>query len=183
MGAVRAEAARQLGASVTGLLDPAREPAEALSTCHPGSRVLDAAADIDWDEFDAAFVCTPPGSRGLELEAVRAGVPVLVEKPLSVSAELARELVVAAREGHARTAVGYMNRYRPGVQHLRARIGRSPPFAIACHWVSSGYNKPWWADPAESGGPLNDLSTHLIDLCRFIAGEIDAVCALSLIHI
>ena len=92
MGAVRAAAAEQVGARVTALVDAVPETAESLARLHPGSRVIPGTAAIDWDEFDAAFVCTPPGARGAELDAVRAGVPVLLEKPLGLSAEAGRAL-------------------------------------------------------------------------------------------
>jgi predicted dehydrogenase len=177
MGSVRAAAARRFGASVTAVLDASPEAAAALSSRHPGSRVVDRVEDIDWAEFDAAFVCTPPGSRGVELDAVRARVPVLVEKPLSVCAADGRELVEAAKRYGTRTAVGYMNRHRPGVKALRRRLDQTPAFAVTCHWVAGRYDKPWWDDPAKSGGPLNDLASHLVDLCRFLAGEVESVWA------
>jgi myo-inositol 2-dehydrogenase / D-chiro-inositol 1-dehydrogenase len=179
MGAVRAAAAVQVGARVEALVDAVPETAESLSLRYPGSRVIADPGDIDWDEFDAAFVCTPPGARGAELDAVRAGVPVLLEKPLGLSAEAGRALADEALARGSRTAVGYMNRYRPAVRDLRERLRRTPPFALACHWVVGPYAKPWWPDPAASGGPLNEQSTHLVDLCRFLAGEVDAVRALA----
>ena len=179
MGAVRAAAAAQAGARVTGLLDAVPEAAEAVAVHHPGSRVLADVAEIDWAEFDAAFVCTPPAARGVVVAAMRAGVPVLLEKPLGVDAEAARVLAEEAAARGGRTAVGYMNRYRPAVQGLRRRLQDTPAFALACHWVVGAYAKPWWPDPAASGGPLNEQATHLVDLCRFLAGEVDTVRALA----
>jgi myo-inositol 2-dehydrogenase/D-chiro-inositol 1-dehydrogenase len=141
--------------------------------------VLRDAAEVDWSEFDAAFVCVPPGARGIELAAVGAGVPVLVEKPLGLSAQDARALARAATLNGTRTAVGYMNRYRPAVREARRRLRAEPAFALTCHWVVGEYAKPWWRDPAGSGGPLNEQATHLVDLCRFLMGEIESVFAMS----
>ena len=179
MGAVRAAAVTTLGHHVSALIDTDPGSADALSNRCRGSRVLDADRDVDWAEFDAAFLCTPPVSRDLALDAVRASVPVFIEKPLGLNAASAGILVEEARERGARTAVGYMNRYRPAVAALRTQLRKSPPFAITCHWVVGAYAKAWWNDPAHSGGPLNEQATHLVDLCRFLAGELQAVRAVG----
>jgi predicted dehydrogenase len=179
MGAVRAAAAQQAGARIAAVLDVVPETAQSLSALYPGSRVLADAGAVDWEAFDAAFVCTPPGARGAELDAVRAGVPVLLEKPVGLSADAGRVLADEAMVRGARTAVGYMNRYRPAVRALREQLDSTPPFALTCHWVVGPYGKPWWPDPAASGGPLNEQATHLVDLCRFLAGEVETVLALA----
>jgi predicted dehydrogenase len=72
-----------------------------------------------------------------------------------------------------------MNRYRPSVQRLCLELDEKRVFAVASRWVASAYPRPWWSDADGSGGPLNDYATHLVDLFRYLVGEIDEVCAIA----
>ena len=104
------------------------------------------------------------------VEAIRAGVPVLMEKPVGPAAEVIAGCLDA---NPVVTAVGYMNRYRPSVLRLRDELRDQRVFGITCHWVAPPYRRDWWRDA--HGGPLNDYATHLVDLCRFLVGDIRAV--------
>lgn len=180
MGRVRAEACRALGVRIGVVHDREPAAAESLAQTIPDVAVARALAEIDWDGVDAAFVCTPPAARGpAELAAIAAGVPVLVEKPVAISAAHAAAVSRALDEAPVRTAVGYQNRYRPAVRKLRAVAAETPPFALTCHWVVGPYRKSWWLDPDGSGGPLNEQATHLVDVCRHLAGEVVEVAAVA----
>src|SRR3954451_14300047 len=179
MGQTRAAAAVSLGAEIIGCLDIDRDAAERLAGRYPPAQPIGPDTPIDWSKVDRTFVCTPPCSRGPELDAVSAGVPVLLEKPVALSAYAADDLVRLAQVRGVTVAVGYMNRYRRAVRALKEALDTDPPFAIACHWVFGPYEKDWWLNPGLSGGPVNDQLTHLIDVCRFIAGDFVEVVALS----
>ena len=97
-----------------------------------------------------------PGARGVERQAARAGVPVLLEKPVGLNAAAAHELVELAHPHRVPVTVGYMNRYRASVRALKVALVGNPPFAVACRWVVGGYDKPWWRAPEGFGGPDND---------------------------
>ncbi len=180
MGAVRAEACRTLGAQVAVVQDTDEAAAARLAAGHPDCRIVEHVAAVDWDLVDAAFVCTPPVARGpAELAAIGAGIPVFMEKPLGLSAEHADAMARALRRTPVRTSVGYQNRYRPSVRRLRAVLSQTPPYGLAAQWVVGAYRKPWWLDPAQSGGPINEQATHVADLCRHLAGEIVEVTAVA----
>jgi predicted dehydrogenase len=177
MGTTRADACRRLAAEVAAVVDPDLAAARELAANWPGARVEPSLDRLDWEELDAVFICTPPTSHvDAAAAATRTGTPFLVEKPLAPSAPAADELVRAVRERGLLSAVGYMNRYRQSVARLRERVELSPIFAISCAWVARPYAKPWWTEPA-TGGALNDYATHLVDLCRFLAGEVAEVAA------
>jgi myo-inositol 2-dehydrogenase / D-chiro-inositol 1-dehydrogenase len=162
------------------LFDPDLEAAATVAADFPGSICLRAIEEADWAAIDAAIVSTPPSARvPVVTAALRAGVPTLMEKPIGPNAAAVEEIAEALRERRVLTAVGYMNRYRASVQRLRAELDGERVFAIACRWMASAYRKPWWFQADGSGGPLNDYATHLIDLCRYLVGEIDEVGALA----
>jgi predicted dehydrogenase len=50
---------------------------------------------------------------------------------------------------------------------------------ISAYWVGRKYAVPWWLDSKASGGPINEQATHLLDTCRYLAGEGETVEAVS----
>jgi predicted dehydrogenase len=180
MGTQRARAARALGAEVV-LADRNREQAEELAAeFSPAARVSSVDDGLDWEALDAVFVCTPASQRGpVELAAIRANVPVFVEKPIALSGEHARGMLEAFEGASVLNAAGYMNRYRTSVSAVREALTGQEVFAVQCHWVGNPYLKDWWTDPGISGSPFNDQATHLIDLCRYVVGDITEVVAVE----
>ena len=180
MGLHHARSALKLGHRVVIAcdLDPAR--AAALAADHPGCEVLTDAAAIRFRDLDAIFVCTPPFARGpVELAAAEAGVPVFLEKPIGLSVSQLVPALLAVRATGTITSVGYMNRYRGAVQRARTVLEGEPALGFTGHWVGAAYRVPWWGDPALSGGQLNEQCTHLIDLARYLVGEVTEVSAFA----
>jgi len=176
MGRERATAATALGARVVALCDPDPARVSGLASRFPGALVRDDAVDLDWLSVDAIFVCTPPFARGLvEAAALAAGVPVFVEKPVGVTACQLEPALAALRRHRVVTAVGYHNRYRPSVDHARSLLASRKAIGASCHWICMPYRVPWWNHLELSGGGLNEMATHLVDLGRYLLGDIDVV--------
>lgn len=172
MGRERARAATTLGARVAAVCDPDGDRARALAD-ELGAAVVADVRDLRWSALDALFVCTPPGARGeAELAAVRASVPLFVEKPIGLTAEHSLPVLRALRERPVPNAVGYMNRYRPSTLRARELLAASRPLAAVFHWLGTPYRVPWWLLPGGSGGPLNEQGTHLVDLVRYLLGDV-----------
>jgi myo-inositol 2-dehydrogenase / D-chiro-inositol 1-dehydrogenase len=180
MGRERARASTFLGGKVTSLCDSDRSRALALANQYPGSQATSDATQIDWSGLDAVFICLPPGTRGpIEMEAIRFGVPFFIEKPIGTSTAQCISLLAALRSRPVIHSVGYMNRYRDSVLHVRRLLAARKPLGLTCHWVASVYGVPWWLRPDDSGGPFNEQGTHFIDLCRYLLGEIIQVTGYS----
>lgn len=180
MGREHARAARALGADVTWTCDAEISRAIDLSRGYRCTATV-AAEDIDWASLDAVFVCTPPFARGpVERRAITARVPFFVEEPIGLSAEEATAVLRALRDAPIIHSVGYMFRYRRSVLEARARLEGSRILGASCAWVGKIYGRPWWLDPRGSGGPFNEQATHLVDLCRFLVGEIVEVTAIGI---
>ena len=178
MGAERAACATQAGATIACCADTDGERARSLAARFQSHAVADMRA-IPWREVQAVFVCTPPSMRSVVLDAITARVAVLVEKPIGLSEADGAALASAVEEQHVVNAVGYMNRYRPSVLAARAAAAASTVSAVAGHWASKRYAVPWWGQPDLSGGPFNEQATHLVDLVRFVVGEIADVRAFA----
>lgn len=82
-------------------------------------------ATADWetlmerDDLDAIAVCSPHGTHAeITLAALRAGLHVLVEKPLCLTREDADRICALRRETGLVVQVGYMKRYDPSYEAL-----------------------------------------------------------------
>jgi predicted dehydrogenase len=173
MGKERARSAAESGAAVAIVHDADPCRAEIIAREHPGCLVAEGALEVVRSRPDAVFVCTPPSARGcVELEAIALGVPFLVEKPVGVSAQQAAPIRDALKRTSLVSAAGYMNRCRSSIEHARRILADKKILAMSGYWVGRKYQVPWWLRSTDSGGPVNEQATHLIDLCRFLCGEI-----------
>lgn len=133
-------------------------------------------------DLDAVYFCLPPFAHGAEFEAIDRGIPFFVEKPINLYLEQAREIAAAVEKKKVLTSVGYMNRYRKGVQTVRELLKQDPPILVLGGWIGQTprltpeaaiYN--WWIVKEKSGGQFHEQVTHTVDLVRFICGEITEV--------
>lgn len=132
---------------------------------------------------DGVIVATPPDShRDIGLALIRAGKPVLMEKPLAPTYQQSRELVDAASAAGLPLAVGHDKRFHPTLQLVRDLIHRGQigqPFYIGVHWaadvkldpaalIPAGYDNYWWRwqDASVGGGIGQDHIPHYVDLFR-----------------
>ena len=122
------------------------------------------------------------GTKTIELECLRAGVHVFVEKPVSVLPPEEFSPYVQAveemqREKSLMLSVGYMFRYHPAIQQMKSileEFGR-PVMGINARYICaySEMDHPFWWDKTKSGGPIVEQATHFCDLMRYIVGEVD----------
>jgi myo-inositol 2-dehydrogenase / D-chiro-inositol 1-dehydrogenase len=173
MGRERALAVSAFGVDELVLYDPDADRASLLSRDVPLSRVVRREEDLDVGACDALFVCTPPFARGaVEIRAIERGVPLFVEKPIGLSTDHCAAVRDALERTPVLTSVGYMNRYRRSVVGARTALAAVPVVGFCGNWICGEYQVPWWSNPALSGGPLNEQMTHLVDLTRFLIGEV-----------
>ena len=172
------------GFALAGVADPspaARELAERLGVLWQA----DPEALLAAVRPDGAIVATPNAFH-LEngLACLRAGVPVLVEKPVAETPEAGAELAAAADETGVPLLVGHHRRHNPILETAKAaleegRIGR--PVAVHLSWLvrkPESYFEVAWRRTA-GGGPVLINLVHEIDALRFVVGEIAAVRALT----
>jgi predicted dehydrogenase len=130
---------------------------------------------------DALIIATPDTLHIAQASAaLRAGLHVLVEKPLGGKLVDAQALNALAQAQQRCLRVGYQYRHHPAHALLRARLSDIGPLRqISVQWA--------WPDPASTGWrarglqaefwSISALAVHAIDLLHYFSGE--QVCAVN----
>lgn len=120
--------------------------------------------------LDGVVIATPSALHAAQaIQALEHGVAVFCQKPLGRRADEVAAVVAAARAADRLLAVDLSYRFTTGMQRIRALIragalGRVYAADLVFH-NAYGPDKPWFRDPALSGGGcLMDLGVHLVDL-------------------
>lgn len=134
---------------------------------------------------DAIVVCTPhPAHAAPVIEAARAGVAALVEKPLAASLADCDAMIAEARTHRTKLGVISQRRMYEPVRRMKAaidagKIGRPVLGLFAMFsWRDQAYyqSDPWrgkWG--TEGGGVLVNQSPHQLDLLQWFMGEIEEI--------
>ena len=128
-------------------------------------------------------VCTPSASHGqVALQAVRAGVHVVCEKPIALDFREALALAVEARTKGLTVLPAHVVRYfgEYAALHRAASSGVLGEPAIL-RFVRGG-SRPtadWFLDESQSGGIVFDLMIHDLDQARWLAGEVRSIYAVQ----
>lgn len=86
---------------------------------------------LERTELDAVIVCSPNGTHArVTLDALAAGLHVLVEKPLCLAPDDATAIERAARAAGRVVQVGYMKRFDPAYERLLASLPECGPLRL-----------------------------------------------------
>jgi len=168
-------------------LDPARAQAylrRAAANLSPAADIpvvpafTDAGAMLRAERPGAVFVCVPPDAHGeIELACAEAGAHLLVEKPLGLDLGRVRRIRRALDARGLIAAVGYQVRYADSLDAARRMLGDRPLGMVIGTYLGGLPRTPWWRVRRSSGGQVVEQATHVVDLMRYVAGEVDAVYA------
>lgn len=162
------------------MADPARERAEKAASEIGVKALTDYHAGLD--EVDAAFVLVPHHlHHPVTLDCLRAGLDVLVEKPLAVTLDQADEMIETADRLGRVLMVAYPHRYRRSMRLLKqaiegGRYGRLIMLDAMMDESLRGYALGWLAKKATLGGGLFfSASPHMLDVLFWIGGEVKSL--------
>lgn len=180
MGTERARAVAALRSRIVYFCDSDPCRATTLAQDFPASMAGSDSGHLDSHSLDAVFICVPPAFRGpVEAWCIRARVPFFVEKPVGLSADHVNSVLTHLQQSPIVHGVGYMNRYRRSVHDARELLRNNEVLGLTCAWVGRKYQVPWWANKELSGGPFNEQGTHIVDLCRYLIGEVEAAASIA----
>jgi predicted dehydrogenase/glycosyltransferase involved in cell wall biosynthesis len=137
-------------------------------------------AMLDAVPVDALYICVPPFAHGApERAAIARGLPFFVEKPVALDLATAEEIAVEVARAGLVTAVGYHWRYLDTVDEVRRLLTDNPARLMSGYWLDSTPPPEWWWHEDKSGGQMVEQTTHLIDLARWLAGDVTRVFGLA----
>jgi scyllo-inositol 2-dehydrogenase (NADP+) len=164
--------------------DPARR-AE-LARAHPGAVAFDALADALELGVDLVVVVAPNRFHvELATAAIAAGCHVVVDKPLAVDAAVARAVAERAEEAGVLLSAFHNRRWDDDFLTLRRTVAEGRLGSVLRlesrfdRWRPEAKEGAWreGADPADGGGLLLDLGTHLVDQAVQLLGPAVSVYA------
>ena len=139
---------------------------------------------------DALIVANPTAKHlDVAIPAAKAGVHILMEKPISHSLDRVNEFQEAVEESGSRVLVGFQYRFHPGLIQMKAildsgEIGK--PLQARVHWGE--YLPDWhpWEDYRKSYSALKNLGggvtltlSHPFDYLRWLMGEVVAISGMT----
>ena len=181
IGNVRAQALTQsAGCRLVAVTDQDEKRAQALAAATGAKAVPGYRELLKVDSLEAVIISTPPQfHEEIAVAAMAAGKHVLCEKPLANSVEAARRMVEAARHHGKTLATGFNHRYFEAVQFVKetldsGAIGELDHIrAFTGHTGLSEFKAAWMHDKdVMGGGTLLDNGVHIIDLTRYLLGEV-----------
>jgi predicted dehydrogenase len=182
---------------VTVFFDPKLRPVKRV-LCATSEDVAEVAEKWGWQEWehdwrnvvarpdiDIVDICAPSKiHKGIALAAAEAGKHVLCEKPLAMNVEDAREMVVAVERAGVKHSIGFNYRKVPALALSKRLIEQGQIGKI--HHFRGIYSQDWLVDPSfplawrlrkkdAGAGSSWDLGAHVVDLARFLVGEVSEV--------
>ncbi|MFT3935133.1 MAG: Gfo/Idh/MocA family oxidoreductase [Chitinophagaceae bacterium] len=145
----------------------------------------DATLLINDPEVNAVYVATPPQSHELyTIQALQAGKPVYVEKPMAMDAAAAKRMQLVAEQSGVKLSVAHYRKAQPRFEKVKAlldegaigqpRVVNLNLFQPPQSSLIMKTDEYWRIDPAISGGGLfNDLSPHQLDIVQYFFGDIE----------
>jgi predicted dehydrogenase len=143
----------------------------------------DIDAVLGNSSIDAVVIATPDNThRDIAIAALEAGKPVLVQKPMAMSAAEGREMLAARERTGTPLSVSFMHRYFAESLWLKreidsGRLGKIHGLRIRNATPGADWSDWLYAPGAVAGGVLMQLGVHGIDLVQHLFGPIVTVSA------
>lgn len=164
------------GVEVVALCDIDRAKARTLADRFGIEDVFTDIEDIlEYDEIDAMVVSTPNHVHEPHvLAGIAAGVDVLCERPLSLTAKGVERILTAAERADRKVLVGNNHRFRSDVQALDrylhgGELGKLTGVRSGSYQVRGGVEGWRLRNPEAGGGVFFDHGFPLVDLALWLA--------------
>ncbi len=195
IGRTHAEAITSLpDAQLVAVADVVPELAQKLAEAFHVTPYRDVQQMVAREQLDVVNICTPSGQHGEHAcHVMRAGVHVIVEKPMEISLAAIDEMLRVQQETGVKLAVISQHRFDPDTSQVhdlmkeqafgRLVLGNAlvPWWRSQAYYDSGAWRGTWELD---GGGVLMNQSIHSIDLLQWLMGPVKSVFAYTdtLVH-
>jgi predicted dehydrogenase len=164
-------------AKVVAVTDLAFDKAQAAAEKHGATPYASHKQMLAKEDLDCCYISVPPYQHGEpEIDVIHAGLPFFVEKPLATTMDLAEDILERVQTRNIGTCVGYQIRYLDIMDRAKQMLQGAFINAVQGHYFCGAIGG-WYTRLALSGGQITEQATHMIDLMRFLFGDVDWVAA------
>ncbi|MEZ6190525.1 MAG: Gfo/Idh/MocA family oxidoreductase [Phycisphaerales bacterium] len=177
------EAVANKNAKVVAIADPVTGRAKSVADPIGAVAYTDYKRMLKEEDLDAAVVCGPNRLHApMTIDAFKAGLHVLVEKPMATTRAEGKKMIAAAKQARKYLMVGMNQRLMP--THVKAkdilssgRVGTPIAFETSFKhpgpdgWSVDGANSWFFKKIPAVMGVCGDLGVHKADLMRWLLGE------------
>jgi len=165
------------GAEAVAVGSRTKEKAEAFAKEHGIARAYGSYEELVQDaEVDIIYVATPhPAHKDSVMTCLRAGKAVLCEKPFTVNAAEAEELVQYARERKLFLMEAMWTRYLPAIRKVQEWLAQGKIGEVRMMKADFGFRMGWdpkhrLLNPDLAGGALLDVGIYPISFASMVFG-------------
>lgn len=140
-------------------------------------------------DIDVVDLALPPElNPKVAQAAAETGIHVICEKPIAAKLEQAHMMALIPEQFGVQLLIAENFRYDNAVRQARDLLDEgqlSPPFMLSYEFVQPVppgdeiASRPWRQQPSHPGGIFSDHGVHMIDITRFLMGEIAEVHVLA----
>lgn len=164
-------------AKVVAVTDIQFDKAQAAGQKHSAKPYASHKEMLVNEKLDCCYISVPPYQHGEpEIDVIHKGLPFFVEKPLALTQELVDDIAERVKKRNIGTCVGYQIRYLDTMDRAKEMLSGAFINAIQGHYVCGAIGG-WYTRLALSGGQITEQATHMLDLMRFLLGDVEWVAA------
>ena len=157
------------GVELVAVADPDAEAVERATAGRRARGFDDPDRMFAEEELDLVSIVAPTSLHlPVTLAALRAGVNVLVEKPIAAERDQAQEMIAAAGDAGRMLTVGHIERFNPAIRELRRRLADDELGRV--FQISATRLGPFPARIRDVGVVV-DLAPHDLDVMRYLVGS------------
>lgn len=125
--------------------------------------------DLLKEDLDAVSIAVPTIlHKKVALEFCREGINCLIEKPIAINIEDAKEIIREAEKNNVKLAIGHIGRFNPAVTKLKEIIEKE---VLGKMLLISTRRVGPFVPRLKDVGIIVDLATHDIDVVRYLVGK------------
>lgn len=184
IAAVHAKAVAAVeGGRLVAIADVVPERAEKLARQNEAVAVADLESLLSFPELDVLYILTPPQFHAAQIgAAAAAGIPVMCEKPLTVTLAEADEALTACEQASVPLMTGLSHRFHPLAARAKELVEQGELGQFIAAWSHRLTTLPisadsWLNDLAVGGGLTLQYAMHDLDWECWLGGAVAQVSA------
>ncbi|NIA15665.1 MAG: Gfo/Idh/MocA family oxidoreductase [Nitrospiraceae bacterium] len=164
-------------AQIVAVADLALDRAQATADKHNAKAYASHKTMLADEDLDCCYISIPPHQHGEpEIDVIQKGLPFFVEKPLALRQDLMDDILERIEKHNIGTCVGYQIRYLDIMDQAKEMLKNTFINAVQGHYVCGAIGG-WYTRLALSGGQITEQATHMLDLMRYVLGDVEWIAA------